>query len=406
MTIAQGINKLTVYKAQSALGVPATGAGGKVLRRKTSVASKKRATYENDEIVQHQQSTGVNLGTSSSDWNFDGLLSPGTYSDFMASMLRKAFVATAAITGISMTIAGTAAAWTLTRGAGDYLAGGVKIGDVVRITAGTYANAVNRDNNILVTGVTALVLTGVTLNGSLLIAEGPIATSTVTVVGKKTIAPLTAHTDILFTIEEWYADLSKSELFPDLRIGSVDIGLPASGNATVKLASQGLGVRTNGIAQVLTSPAAATTSPVLTSVRGLLRVGGAATTVVTGVTFSIKTNLTVEGPIVGSDFAPDMARGRIMVSGQITGLFDSTTLRDLFDAETVTSLAIVMAADSANAAEFVCFSMSALKFTGTDPDDGEKAIIRTYPFTAQINANGGASLANDQTILSIQDSLA
>lgn len=406
MTIAQGINKLTVYKAQSALGTPAVGAGGKVLRRKTSVAKTQRATYENDEIVQHQQSTGVNLGTASSDWNFDGLLSPGTYSDFLASALRKAFTATTAITGLSLTIAGTAAAWTVTRSAGDYLTGGIKIGDVVRITAGTFANPVNRDNNILVTAVTALVLTGVTLNGSTLIAEGPIATSTVTVMGKKSVAPLTGHTDILFTVEEWYADLSKSELFPDLRIGAVDIGLPATGNATVKLTAQGLGVRTNSLTQQLTSPASATTSPVLTSVRGLLRVAGAATTVVTGVTLSIKTALTVEGPIVGSNFAPDMARGRIMVSGQITGLFDSTTLRDLFDGETLTSLFVVMAADTTNAAEFVGFGMSALKFTGADPDDGEKAIIRTYPFTAQLDANGGASLANDQTILSIQDSLA
>jgi hypothetical protein len=406
MTIAQGINKITVYKAQSALGTPAVGAGGKVLRRKTSVATANRATYENDEIVQHQQSMGVNLGTASTAWAFDGLLSPGTYAEFLGAFMRKAFTATAAIAGASFTIAGSAGAWTVTRAAGSYLTDGVKIGDVVRITAGTFANGVNRDNNILVTGVTALVLTGATLNGSVLIAEGPIASSTLTVMGKKSIAPLTGHTDILFTVEEWYADLSKSELFPDLRVGSIDIGLPATGNATVKMAAQGLGVRTPGTAQALTSPAAATTSPVLTAVRGLLRVGNAATTVVTGVTLSLKTNLTVEGPIVGSNYAPDMARGRIMVSGQITALFDSTTLRDLFDAETLTSLVVVMATDTTNAADFVGFSMSALKFTDSDPDDGEKGIVRTYPFTAQLNAAGGAALANDQTILSIQDSLA
>lgn len=406
MTVAQGINKLTVVKAQSALGVPAAGAGGQVLRRKTSVASAKRASYVNDEIVGHQQSTGVNLGTATTDWNFDGLLSPGTYSTLMAGLIRKVFTATAAITGASITIAGTAGAWTLTDGANTFLTKGVKIGDVIRITAGTYANPVNRDNNVLVTGVTQTVITGATLNNSLLIAEGPISTSAITVIGKKALVPLTGHTDTLFTIEEWYNDITKSELFPDLRIGQMDIGLPASGNATIKLTSMGLGVRTGGSAQVLTTPTAATVNPVLTAVRGLLRINGAAILTVTGVSFTVKTALTAEGPIVGSNFSPDMSRGRIEVTGQFTALFDSTTLRDLFDSETLTSLIAVMAADTTNNSDFVGFSLSAIKLTGSDPDDGEKAIIRTYPFTAQLNATGGAALANDQTIITVQDSLA
>jgi hypothetical protein len=394
-----------VYKEQTALGTPATGAGGQVLRRKTSVAKTSRATYTNDEIVQHQQSTGVNLGTAASDWQFDGLLSPGTYAGLLQTLMRKAFTATAAITGLSLTIAGSGP-YTITRGAGDFLAGGLKIGDVIRITAGTYANPVNRDNNCIITALTATVATVITLNNSVLIAEGPIATSTITVVGKKSIVPLTGHTDKLVTVEEWYSDLSKSELFPDIRVGQADIGLPASGNATIKLAAQGLGVRTGGNSQVLTSPTAATTSPVLTAVRGILRINGATIQTVTGVTLTIKTALTAEGPIVGSNFSPDMSRGRIEVMGSFTALFDSTTLRDLFDAETLTSLVVVMASDTGNAADFVSFSMSALKLTDASPDDGEKAIIRTYPFTAQLNADGGAALANDQTIVTIQDSLA
>lgn len=405
MTVAQGINKITVYKEQVALGTPAIGAGGQVLRRKTSVAKTSRATYTNDEIVQHQQSTGVNLGTASSDWQFEGLLSPGTYSGLLAGLMRKAFTATTALTTLSLTIAG-AGPYTITRGSGDFLAGGLKIGDVIRITAGTYANPVNRDNNFVITALTATVATVITLNGTSLVAEGPVATSTITVVGKKSIVPLTGHTDKLFTVEEWYADLAKSELFPDIRVGQADIGLPASGNATIKLNSQGLGVRTNGVAQALTAPTAATTSPVLTAVRGILLVNGTKSQVVTGVTLTVKTALTAEGPIVGSNFSPDMSRGRIEVTGQFTALFDSTTLRDLFDAETLTSMVAVMAADTTNNADFMAFNMSAIKLTDAAPDDGEKAIIRTYPFTAQLNAAGGAALANDQTILSIQDSLA
>jgi hypothetical protein len=40
------------------------------------------------------------------------------------------------------------------------------------------------------------------------------------------------------------------------------------------------------------------------------------------------------------------------------------------------------------------------------PDDGEKTIVRSYAFTAEYNGSGGAALALDQTILSIQDTQA
>jgi len=402
---AQGINKITVLKQQTGLGVPATGAGGQVLRRKTSVAKKSRATYTNDEIVQHQQSTGVNLGTASTSWDFDGLLSPGTYAVPLQSLLRKVFTAGAATAAAAITIAGAGPTYTVTRGAGSYLTDGVKVGDVVTLGSGPF-NAANAGNNLLVAGLTATVATVVTINGSALVAEGPIAGGVMTVAGKKSLVPMTGHTDTLFTVEEWYGDLSKSELFPDLRIGQADIGLPASGNATIKLASQGLGVRTRGNAQVLTSPAAATTTPVLTAVRGVVLANGVPQPGITSISLTIKANLTEVGPVVGSNFNPDMSRGRVEVTGTFSALFDNTTLSALYDNETVTSLVAVMAADTTNGADFVAINLSAIKLTDDAPDDGEKAIVRTYPFTAQLNAAGGAALASDMTILSIQDSKA
>jgi len=158
--------------------------------------------------------------------------------------------------------------------------------------------------------------------------------------------------------------------------------------------------------RVLTNPTAATTAPVLTAVRGLLFVNGAAVTNVTGITLTVNPTLAAMGPIVGSNFSPDLSRGKIMVTGQFTALFDATTLTSLFANETLTSLVAVMAADTTKNSDFVSFSMSAIKLTGDAPNDGEVGIVRTYPFTAEINAAGGASLANDQTILTIQDSLA
>jgi hypothetical protein len=402
---AQGINKITVIKAQTGLGVPAVGAGGQVLRRKTSVAKKTRATYTNDEIVQHQQSTGVNLGTASTSWDFDGLLSPGTYAVPLQSLLRKAFAAGAATVAAALTIAGTGPTYTVTRGTGSYLTDGVKAGDVVQLGGGPF-NAANAGNNLLVASLTDTVATVMTVNGSALVAEGPIAGGVMTVAGKKALAPMSGHTDTLFTVEEWYGDISKSELFPDLRIGQADIGLPASGNATIKIASQGLGVRTRGNTQVLTSPAAATTTPVLTAVRGVVLANGVPQQGITSISMTIKGNLNAIGPVVGSNYNPDMSRGRVEVTGTFSALFDSTTLGTLYDNETVTSLVAVMAADTTNGSDFVAINLSAIKLTDDAPDDGEKGIIRTYPFVAQINAAGGSTQASDMTVISIQDSKA
>lgn len=417
MAIYQGVNKRVYIAPQTTLGTAAT-TGGQELRRVTSVPSLKRATYQNNEIVSHHMDTGVNLGTASTDWQLDGLLSAGTYSLLFASCLRDDFTATAASTGVSVTIAGTGAAGgtvTLTDAANDFLADGFKIGDVVRITAGS-VNAANLNNNLWLTNVTTTVLTGILLNtategGTNYVAEGPIASCTITVVGKKSRVDTTTHTDKFFTLEELYSDGAASptyvsEVYPDLRIGQIDIGLPASGNATFKSSAMGLGTRTLGSATTMVTPAAASTSGVLTAVRGALVVGGAAVTNVTGITITINPQLTALGPIVGSNVSPDVSRGRIMVSGSFTALFDNTTFMTAFANETKTSLMCAVTDTTAKNSEFVAFTLSAIKLTGDAANDGETGIVRTYPFVSEINMAGGAALAQDMTIISVQDSLA
>lgn len=402
MTIAQGIKKITVGKKQSGLGVAASGTGGQIFRRETSQFMMGKDTYENNEIVSHQQATGITHGLRKPTGKISGVLSPGTYSTLLASLLRKAFAATTPITGVSVTIAGTLGAYTVTRSAGSYLTDGVKIGDVIRLTVGSL-NASNINKNLLVTGLTATVATVATLNGTTMVAEGPIATTTITVQGKKCIVPLTAHTNEYWTFEEYYSDIVQSELYTDMQAGKADIGLPGSGNATFSMDFVGLG-RTVGSSQILTTPTAETTTPVLTAVSGLVLMNGSAVANVTGVTLSIDGSTAPLGAVVGSNSAPDTQRGRIKVSGQVTAYYQDGVFPALFENATVTSLVVVLAQDSTATAKFIGFTVSALKLSGDSADDGEKGIMRTYSFVGELNSAGGAALANDQTIISIQDS--
>jgi hypothetical protein len=402
MAVAQGIRKITVMKRQVGLGTPASGSGGQIMRRRTSVFQAPRDTFESDEIVSHHQATGIAYGLKHATGRLEGLMSPGTYSQWMESMLEKNFVSGVTVAGASITIAGTGPTWTVTRAAGSFLTDGFKIGDVVRLSVGAL-NAANINKNLWVQGVTALVLTVRTLNLSNLVAEGPIATTTVTAFGKKSIVPLTAHTDHYYTVEEWFADLARSEMFQDMRVGNIAVGIPATGNATLGFDLVGL-KRTPSGSQVLTTPAAETTTPILSSVNGVLLVNGVLQSVVTALNFTIANGAADMGAVVGTNLSPDVQKGRVRVSGQFTALFDSASLQTLYDSETAIALHSVVAASADAAASFLRYSLGKIKLTGDTPDDGEKGIVRTYPFTAEINGAGGAALADDQTIISIQDS--
>lgn len=406
MTIAKEVNKVLAVWKQTGLGIPRAGNGSQALRRETSGGKLTIAGFENNEITTHQQSTGKSHGGRSATFAINGILSGNTYSTLFASLLRGTFAATTPVTAaavtISVPIAGT---YALTDAGNTFLTKGIKIGDVIRITAGTYLNAVNRDNNLLVTAVTQTVITGVTLNGSVMIAEGPIAASTITVMGKKLIAPITAQTSDYWTIEEFHSDIVRSELFTDTVFGTADVVMPANGNTTVAFTSVARD-RTLGAAQILTTPIAETVTPIVQGVKGAVIVGGVQVASITAATIKIDDGVQRMGDVLGSNITPDVSRGTLKVSGQITAYYEDGIMSGYFDASTPINLLIVIAVDNTNNSEFHTFSMSKVKLDGDDKDNGATGIIRTYPFTAEINGAGGAALADPQSIITIQDSLA
>lgn len=406
MAIAQGINKTIAYKVQSGLGTTASGSGGQLIRRETFAMNVTKDTYENNEIVQHQQSTGAVHGIAKSGGTLNGLLSGASYQAFTGSLLRKAWTATTAITGLSLTIAASSSNYTITRASGDFLTGGIKVGDVIQLSGGSL-NSNNVAKNIVVVAVTSTVITGnVLLTGSTLTAEGPIASCTVTVMGKKVWVPTSGHTSDYYTIEEYYSDVTRSKVYPDCQIASLDVSAPATGNVSADFSIVGLGAVTETGTQSLTSPTAATTTSVMSSVAGAIYVGGVRYTNITSLSLKIDGQVAPGEAVIGSNSVPDVMRGRIKVSGSFTYLYDADTLAAPFGTEATTSLIAILADARTAAANTVGFTMSRVKLFSNDGDDGEKQIVRTVNFTAEIDGTGGTSLANNQTIISIQDSQA
>lgn len=403
MATASGIFKQVAYKVEGAYGVKPAAAAAQAIRRVSSSLDLRKDTFQSNEIRPDFQMAEYRHGVRRVGGAINGEMSAKTYADFIAAALKKDFTATPPTTGASITIAGAAGAYTITRAAGSFLADGVKVGDVVRLTAGA-VNAANINKNLLVLGVTALALTVLVLNASTLVPEGPIASTTVTVAGKKSLIPQSGHTDKSFSIEHWYPDVPTSEVFTGCKVAKISFGLPATGLATCGIEFTGKDVET-AVARYFANPSALTTTGAMAAVNGVLCVGGVAVANVTGLSIDIAAAQSGE-PAVGSNAIAFQSPGRVIVSGQLTATFDSTVLRDAFLNETEISLMAVFTADNSAASDFVGFCLPRIKIGGAAKDDGEKTVTQTLPFQALLNVSGGAALASDLTTISIQDSAA
>ncbi len=403
MAIAQGVSKQLTYKVQSALGTKATASSAQSLRRVTSGLELQKGTFQSNEIRTDQQVSDFRHGSKSVSGPISGELSPGTYEDFLASAVRRDFTTVSDITSLSITIAASGSAWTVTRSTGSFLTDGIKVGDVVRLTAGSF-DAANSNKNLFVASMTATVLTVYTLNGSAMTAEGPIASATLALTGKKTYVPESSHTNKYWTIEEWNSDITVSRTFIDCKVSTASVDMPPEGMATINFGFLG---RSQDIAasQYFTSPTAATTTGVVAGANGLLIKDGAKVGNVTSMNFEINGNMTTE-PVVGSDTSPDVFAGRVTVSGQMTVLFEDDTFLQMFEDETEASVSFALTTDNTATADFIAFTFPRIKAGGATPDDGEKGIVQTIPFTALLDGTGGSGTDSEKTTISIQDSQA
>jgi len=400
MAIAQRISKQTTIRKQTGLGVPGSNTG-QILRRTSSIFTAARDMYTSNEVRSDHQSSGQSYGLKSASGTINGELSASTYQLLIEAMLEAPFAATtpyAAGTDVTPNSAGT-----FTDASAGYLTAGIKTGDVGRWTGFTSSAAANNSKNFLVTSITAGVMTGVFLNGDAVVSASAGDNVTFTVAGKKCKTPLTGHTKDYLQVEEYYSDLTDSDLFSDLVVSGLTFDMPASGNATMSATLAGLTRALSG-SQVMTSPTAETQTGIMSSINGRIYVNGTAIPI-TGLNISIANGAAPTGAEIGSNSSGDVFRQQIVVTGQFTAMLRDQTVSALYDAETEISLFAAVAESEEDAANFMAFSIPKIKITGDAPDDSD-AIMRTYPFSARLNVDGGAALAFDKTTIVIQDSAA
>ena len=399
MTIAKGVAKKVGYRKEATWGTLAGATGAKYLRRVTANFNLTKETYESAEIRTDYQVADMRHGIRSAEGSLNGELSPGTYSDFMQSVLARDFTAGVSVASISVTIAVSGLNYTLTRSTGSWLTDGILVGNIIRLT-GAGLNAANSGNNLLVLSVTALALTVKVLSEVPLVAEGPIASVTVAVAGKQTYAPLTGHTDDSYTIEEWYSDIAQSEVYTGMKVGSMAVQLPATGLVTCDFSFMGKNLAQKGAVQYFTSPTAAGTDGIFASVSGSLVVNGVPVALITSLDFTVERGLEAAN-VVGSNFAADVFTGRIRVNGNFSTYFQDGTFRDYFDSEAKISLVVALTTGSEKNAKAMSFVFPVVKLGSATKDDSEMGVIQQSSFVALLNDVAGDGKV--QSTMLIQD---
>ena len=400
MAISKGVAKVVAYKKETTWGTLAGASSGKQVRRVTADFNLTKETYESNEIRTDRQLADFRHGVRSADGTLSGELSPNSYSDFMQSLVGKDFTAVTAISSLSVTIAASGQLWTVTRAAGDWITSGIKVGTVLRLT-GAGLNAANSAKNLLVVSMSSTVLTVDTLNGSDLVAEGPIASVTATPIGKQTYVPATGHTEDSYTIEQWFQDIAQSEVFAGMRVGTMNVQLPATGLTTVDFSFMGKDLSSKGTTQYFTSPTAQGTNGIFAAVNGALIVNGQPVALVTSADFTVERAME-NATAVGSNSVAEIFMGRIRVTGNLSVYFQDANFRNYFDNETAVSLVFALTTGSEANADFVTFTMPKVKLGSFAKDDSELGLVASTSFQALLNSDTTTGLP--ATTVQIQDS--
>ena len=397
--ISKGVSKLVAVKKESQWGVPAGASGAKLLRRVTADFNLVKENYSSNEINPTFMTIDSRHGVRSVEGSLEAELSPGTYSDFIGSILAKNFAAGGATAGASITIAASGSFFTLTRAAGSWLADGFYVGNIIRLTGAGFAPA-NVGNNLLIVGLTALVATVVVLSGTALVAEGPIASAGAAVVGKQSYVPMSGHTDDSYTVEQWFSDIAQSEVYTGLKPASIALSLPSTGLVTASLSFMGKNLERTGTTQYFTSPAATNTEGIFAAVSGAVIVNGQPVGLITSMDLSISRNQEAAN-VVGSNFAADIFVGRISATGSLSVYYQDAVFRDYFDDEAKISIIVALTTGEEKDAEAMSFTMGKVKINSGSKTDAELGLTQSMDFE---------SLQNDVTtgglvpsIIMIQD---
>lgn len=396
---------LVAFKAQSGKGTTASGGSGFVLRITGGGLQYSKAAYGSNEVRSDLMRSRGRHGLKSVTGTYTCELSLDMLDDFFAALFRAtastALVVTEATASLT-SIVTDGGAGTITAGGGSWITAGLRVGDVVRLT--NHATAANNSRNLLITGLTATVMTVVCLDGGSLTTNAVADTAfTVTRPGQKIINPATPAVPTYFTIEEWDGDLDLARVFSDCRVHTVRVQMQPGGLVTVDITFTGTGLfstNSSGSSPSLTSPSAFTGIP-LSAVDAVLRMGSSVRADLTS--FDITMDIGAVAPeVVAATISPDVFTGAMSVSMNLSMLMSDYTDLTAFINETALSLSATFCENDSEPKDFLSLFVPNFTLGSHEPSNfsmeaGPRTVSLAVPAElVGVDTTGGAY---DQTMV-------
>lgn len=350
MVYSENWNGRVAFKAQSGLGTPASGAGGKVLRTTGGQGGRlSKQAIESIEVRQDGLSTRGRHGSQRTNAQYNGEYSLAAFDDLLAAIMRANWsAADLTVTQATMTSV-TTQTNSITAAAGSWITQGLRVGDVVQATG--LPDAANNSKNLRITALTATVMT---VAETLVVNASPDTTFSIIRKGRVLINPAAGSLiKTYFTFEDHEFAIDSSEIFSDCVVGTV--GLTAAPDSLVNWTLGVLGTgkfstATGASAPSLTTPTQTTAVP-MAATEMTLRLGSADVVDITA--FDLSLDLQPSAPPVIGVYAPDVFQGSLMVSMNLTFLRQDLLKVADFLAETQQSAHILITENEVEPKDFL-----------------------------------------------------
>ncbi len=426
---ATGVNKIVSVVPETVYGaLPSPLTGAVELRRIRAEMSLRAQAIQSQEILASQQLSDARLGSRQAQGSLQGQLSPGAYGLFYQSLLRvpptalSATVATAAMTDTTLTVQSAAPfTFTIESTATNFQSTGFRVGDVVRPTGWTGALLPFNNMNMRVTGISG------TTDNILTFAPAPDSqflstlnystgqTVTLTRAGLKYLLPTTGQVATSMSVEQWYSDISVSELALGVFCTGATINIPPNGFAQGQFTLLGQNMNPPGSVQQITGAATASTDVGTTGISGKISYADPSGTAIdlaaiTGINIQIQSDASPE-PVVGSPYTPQIFVGTMRVTGSLSVIMMVDQMTNDFMSENDLQIAALLTSAAApvtpasQTIPFINLWMPRVRLQAMSHQDSDRAIIRNYQFAALLSNATGASPTVDDTTIVIQDAM-
>lgn len=378
---------------EPAPGTDPAATGGQILRHVSHNLSLTKDTYAGDEVRTDLQRPMEKHGTRRSPGTLNGLLSPLTQSDLFEAVMGGDWSAAAvAVDESDMTsVSADNATAKFTFAASDPVTEGFRVGDIVRFTG--LSDADNNGKNFVILGF------GGTSNREMTVFPAPADMTAnsefdVTTVGRSLFMPASSHVKRKFAVEVYNSDGDIARLFTEGRFSGFDLSIAPNQDAQINFSGMWRNrvVYDSNDAPFFTAPTAQTSTDIISSMDGLLRMNGATVGVVTGMSLNFNRAPSAPAQLHQDGLVPGVLLANAVLSGEFTVFLQDRTFLDAFDQATEFELLAYLPVSNADAADAMTLFLPRIKINSNNEAtiDGAKAI--QCGFTAARYLGSGAGI--------------